>query len=198
MTLSAIRITTHTTPGIHAHAHDYRGFELPFPARAGDAAGTPASDRHKRHGVDPDVDCKLDRLGGLTALKLTFQRRDRSVVHREAFLATPWPDLRERVESIQLHGDQAVAACVMTDGDPVAHDLRLSVGKGQDWTLLDRANADTRVEASRFASVPAAACLQTETRRSHHRNLPLCGRGVVCRAAPHPGESSPCSVKKCC
>lgn len=84
----------------------------------------------------------LERLGGFIAQKLAFQRRDRSIMDREAFLTTPRPGHRElRIESIQLHGDRAVVACVITDGDLVTHNLRLFVREGEDWKLLGWANA---------------------------------------------------------
>ena len=84
----------------------------------------------------------LARLGGFIAQKLAFQRRDRSVVDRDALLLTPKPGRRAlRVESIQLYGDRAVVACMVTDGDLVTHNLRLFVIEGEDWKLLGWANA---------------------------------------------------------
>lgn len=84
----------------------------------------------------------LDRLGTFIAQKLAFQRRDRSVVDRDAFLLTPRPGHRVlRIESTQFYGDRAVVACVVTDGDLVTHNLRLFVREGQAWKLLGWANA---------------------------------------------------------
>lgn len=84
----------------------------------------------------------IARLGGFIAQKLAFQRRDGSLADRDAFLLTPRPGHRElRIESIQLYGDRAVVACVVTDGDLVTHNLRLFVRQEDDWALLGWANA---------------------------------------------------------
>lgn len=89
----------------------------------------------------------LERLGTFIAQKLAFQRRDRSVVDRDAFLQTPRPGHRTlRIESIQVYGDRAVVACMVTDAaqtsaSQITHNLRLFVRQGVDWKLLGWANA---------------------------------------------------------
>jgi Domain of unknown function (DUF4440) len=89
----------------------------------------------------------LERLDTFIAQKLAFQRRDRSVVDRDAFLQTPRPGHRTlRIESVQVYGDRAVVACVVTDAaqtnvNVVTHNLRLFVRQDRDWKLLGWANA---------------------------------------------------------
>jgi Domain of unknown function (DUF4440) len=80
-------------------------------------------------------------LGDMIASRLTFRRRDGTVVDRETFLAVAKPGQRRlRIESIQLHGARAVVACMVTDAGTATHNLRLFVKEGGDWKLWAWAN----------------------------------------------------------
>jgi hypothetical protein len=84
----------------------------------------------------------LATLGTFIAAQLAFQRRDGSLVDREAFLQTPRPGHRElRIDSIQLLGQRAVVVCVVTDAGLATHNIRLFVKEQGDWKLLGWANA---------------------------------------------------------
>ncbi len=84
----------------------------------------------------------LDRLDAFIAPLLAFQRRDGSVVGRDAFLRTPKPGHRElRVESIQVYDRRAIVACVVTDAGMATHNLRIFIKEHEDWKLLGWANA---------------------------------------------------------
>jgi hypothetical protein len=86
----------------------------------------------------------LKRLGEIVAPFLAFQRRDGSIVGRDAFLETARPGKRgTRTESIHIYDNRAVITCVVTDSGVVTHNIRLFVKEGGNWMLLGWANEPT-------------------------------------------------------
>ena len=83
----------------------------------------------------------LEQLRGMVAEKLAFQKRDASIVDKEAFLSIPKPGNRViQVESVHVQGNRAVVECVVTDAGASTHNIRLFVKVGGQWLLLGWAN----------------------------------------------------------
>jgi hypothetical protein len=95
-----------------------------------------------------EAESKGDRnsLDGVLAAKLAFQRANdtKSIVDRQEFLTTVAPGSKRdtEVESIQLYGDRAVVASIVTlrPGGQRYHNLRLFVRREDGWKLLGWAN----------------------------------------------------------
>lgn len=94
-----------------------------------------------------------DWLSSVIAPELAFQRADpeKTINDRGEFLKLikPFkpddPNLGSRetkVESIEIYGDRAVVACVVTFGGNKYHNLRLFVRRENQWRLLGWANED--------------------------------------------------------
>ena len=92
-------------------------------------------------------------LAGVIAPELAFQRAnpEKTINDRGEFLKLikplkpddPNPGSREtKVESIEIYGDRAVVACVVTFGGNKYHNLRLFVRRENQWRLLGWANED--------------------------------------------------------
>ena len=88
-------------------------------------------------------------LAEVIAPELAFQKANEEIVDRERFLESVEPlasqvtDQKTRetkIESIEIYGNRAVVACVVTLKGIRYHNLRLLVRWGEQWKLLGWAN----------------------------------------------------------
>lgn len=105
---------------------------------------------NQRVGVEESQgdDASREWLNSILAPQFAFRRADGSTFdNREAFLAKIKPSGPRETEvvSIDLHGDRAIVACIVTMTFPAGqekrfHNLRLFVRHEKQWKLLGWAN----------------------------------------------------------
>lgn len=92
-----------------------------------------------------------DWLADVIAPQLAFQRAnpEKTIDDRERFLKSVEPlksdvskpePRKTKIESIEIYGDRAVVACVVTFRGAKYHNLRLLVRREKQWRLLGWAN----------------------------------------------------------
>lgn len=83
----------------------------------------------------------MRRLAELVAPALAFRRRSGELVGREQFLVAPRPGERVlNVEAVQVYGERALVACVVTDAGVATHNLRLFTRRDGKWLVMGWAN----------------------------------------------------------